>query len=75
MYPEATTLNAKEIISVTNWSPSAHLFPMETRKESKPLAIYPIMSCLLEISTRNYNLSAAPRKTHLVLCSKIFKNN
>ena len=29
----------------------------------KPLISYPIMSCLLEISTRNQNLSAAPRKT------------
>ena len=33
----------------------------------KPLAIYPIMSCLSEISTQNWNISAAQRKTHLVL--------
>ena len=33
------------------------------------------LSCLLEISTRNLNFSAAPRKTPLVQCSNIFKSN
>ena len=37
----------------------------------KPSTTYLTMSCLSEISTRDENLSASPRKTHLVLCSKI----
>ena len=39
----------------------------------RPSAIFPTMSCLLEILTRNQKHLDAPPKTTLVQCSKLFK--
>ena len=42
---------------------------------SNPSQTFPTMSCLSTILIPNWKLSAVPKKTHLVQCSKLFKIN
>ena len=55
-----------------NGNPNLMLF-QTIKTFSKPSKTFPTMSCLSAILIQNWKLSAVPKKTHLVQCSKIFK--
>ena len=63
--------NNQNLILATIYCPNGIL----TLGFSKLSKTFPTMSCLSAILIQNWKLSAVPKKTHLVQCSKIFKIN
>ena len=63
--------NNQTLILATIYCPSGN--PNLRLFES--IKTFPTMSCLSAILIQNWKLSAVPKKTHLVQCSKLFKIN
>ena len=63
--------NNQNLILATIYCPNGIL----TLGFSKSSKTFPTMSCLSAILIQNWKLSAVPKKTHLVQCSKLFKIN
>ena len=63
--------NNQNLILATIYCPNGN----PNLRLSKLSKTFPTMSCLSAILIQNWKLSAVPKKTHLVQCSKIFKIN
>ena len=57
------------------WLPFTAQMEILTLGFWKPSTTFPTMSCLSAILIQNQKLSAVPKTTHLVRCSKLFKIN